>query len=332
MDQRHTQIDVDLSVDEIALHWLSRRMSGSMSAEERREFESWRDAAPENKEALSEAEALLSRVDSIGDEVLAREFERELCALAARRDSRQSWFAALAATLAAILFVGVIGVYTGGVSRDRPALAYETSIGEEQKVTLADGSLVELNTSSRIEVDYSQSMRAVALSSGEVFFNVEKDAARPFVVKTKLAAITVTGTSFNVSTFDDRSVIYVLTGVVDVKPKNGGSATLLAGDAISIEKDGVSGPVRRFDPGLVFAWRKGKARFRDAPLGEVVQSLNRYFTTPIMLADPELEKLSVTGEFDIRDRDTAVAALKLIFNLDGTDEPARTVLRKGEHE
>ncbi len=216
--------------------------------------------------------------------------------------------------------------------RGRPTLAYETSIGDAKKVTLADGSLIELNTSSRVEVDYSRSMRTVELSGGEAYFNVEKDATRPFVVKTSLAAISVTGTSFNVSTIDDRSVVHVLTGVVDVRPKRGPPSTLLAGDAIAIEQNGASGPVLRYDPSLVFGWRTGKARFRDAPLGDVLQSLNRYFPTPITLADQSLATLPVTGEFDIRDRDTAVAALKLVFNLESADEPARTILRKVENE
>ena len=113
---------------------------------------------------------------------------------------------------------------------------------------------------------------------------------------------------------------------MDVAPNLGPVATLLAGDTIEISAEGSPGAITRYDPSIVLAWRSGKARFREEPLGNVLHSLNRYFDTPIELGDPSLADLPVTGEFDVRDRDTTVRALTLAFNLEGKEEPARIML------
>lgn len=314
-----------------AAYWMMRRQSGAMSAVEEREFLEWRTASEDNRRALLELESVLAAADAEGDALLAEEFERQMNdAAEAGARSKGAPFARIAASVAAIAVMSAaafIAVRSWPPPADPADVAYETGIGEQELVTLADGSQAQLNTASRISVRFSKDERRIELAAGEAFFDVEKDQARPFVVHTPNAAITVTGTSFDIHSEADRSSVHVVTGAVDVAPRFGPASTLLAGDAIEIGADGKASAVSRFDPSLILAWRGGKARFRDEPLGEVVKSLNRYFTTPIAIEDDALARLPVTGEFDIRDRDTAVKALALIFGLEATDEPAKTVLK-----
>lgn len=330
MDQRPTHLQPADPPSDEAVFWMMRRLSGSMDASERAALSDWLKASPDNAGAYAELERKLAGVDQQGEALLAEEFERQLETEAYREGKgRRLHYGRVAATLAAVAAMSVIAVFAiefrSSSSREQAA-AYSTSIGQFRRIALEDGSVTELNTASKIVVAYTATKRTVELAGGEAFFNVEKDAARPFFVKTERAVIGVTGTSFAVSADSDRSTVHVLTGVVDVAPLTGPSSTLLAGDMIEIYGDGRAGPVRRYDPGLVLAWRNGKARFREEPLGDVVASLNRYFETPIVLGDKELAALPVTGEFDIRDRDMAVAALELIFNLESREEPARVVL------
>ncbi len=240
---------------------------------------------------------------------------------------RRSGFMRIAAGLAAAAGVGLTALFFDSRSAIETA-EYATDVGQSRRVVLEDGSEVELNTASRLAVTFDNEHRSVELAAGEAFFNVEKDRERPFIVSTPTATIAVTGTSFSVSSEEARSIVHVLTGVVDVTPQNGVQATLLAGDMIEIDAAGAAGGVHRFDASLAFAWRNGKARFREEPLANVVRSLNRYFETPIVIEDETLADLPVTGEFDITDRDTAVRALEIAFDLEGGDEPARTVLRR----
>jgi transmembrane sensor len=311
-----------------------RRQSGAMASSEERDFEAWRAASEENRRALAELENALDELDGYGETLLAEEFERQL------NDAAQPYASAsraplnrIAASLAAFALLTAAtfaAIKIAGSSAPPDVIAYDTGVGESEMVVLADGSQAQLNTASKIAVHYTADERRIDLIAGEAFFDVDKDHARPFVVQTSNASITVTGTSFDVFSDGDHASVHVLSGVVDVAPRFGPASTLLAGDMVEIDGDGKASAVSRFDPSLILAWRGGKARFRDEPLGDVVKSLNRYFATPIALEGKALTGLPVTGEFDVRDRDTAVRALELIFGLEASDEPGRTVLKAAE--
>lgn len=311
-------------------YWAMRRQSGTMTSDEDRAFEAWLSASEENRLAWTGLENILGAVDQNAEALLADEFERQLND-AAHPEIRRTTapIVRVAASIAAVAFFSAaafVSMKIWGPSSKPEIVAYETAIGESETFLLADGSQAQLNTASRIAVQYSKDERRVELVSGEAFFSVDKDNKRPFIVQTENAAIVVTGTSFDVLYEGNRASVHVVTGVVDVTPRFGPTSTLLAGDTIEIDSEGRASAVARFDPSLILAWRGGKARFRDKPLGEVVASLNRYFSTPITLEDEALAELPVTGEFDVRDRETAIKALALIFGLEATDEPARTVL------
>ncbi|MEZ5897671.1 MAG: FecR family protein [Parvularculaceae bacterium] len=314
--------------DDLAAYWMARKMSGAMKAEERRSFEEWLNAAEENRHAFAEMERALSLSDALDIDVLTAEFERELHEEASlKHTSTRRMAIAASVTLAAIAVTGALFLRNSAAPAPQ---VYATAIGDARAVALDDGSQIDLNTETRIEVAYSGAQRSVKLTAGQAFFNVEPDRARPFVIDAGDATITVTGTAFDVSKHGDGVVVSVLSGAVDVKPQFGPGAVLLAGDQVAVDADGATGAVIRFDPGDVFAWRAGKARFHERPLGEVVTELNRYFRTPISLGDAALETLPVTGEFDIRDQDAAIRALTLSFNLDAQPAPARIVLAPRE--
>lgn len=314
-----------------AAYWVMRRQSGTMSPGEARDLEIWRQASDENRRTLAELETGLSRLDLIGEALLAEEFEKQLNDAAQHKNHvLRTPMMRIAASVAVVALVSSAAFLSSKALRPQASpefVAYDTTVGESEKIKLADGSQAQLNTASEIAVRFSKTERRVDLIAGEAFFDVDKDHARPFVVETSNGSITVTGTSFNVLSDMDRTSVHVLSGVVDVAPRFGQASTLLAGDMVEIDSGGRASAVLRFDPSLVLAWRGGKARFRDEPLGDVVRSLNRYFPTPIALADSTLAELPVTGEFDVRDRDTAVKALALIFGLEASEEPARTVLK-----
>ncbi len=314
--------------DDLAAYWMARKMSGAMKAEERRSFEEWLNAAEENRRAFTETERALSLSDALDVDVLTAEFERELHEEASvRRMSTRRMAIAASIMLAATAVTGAL--FMRNFAAPAPEI-YATATGDARVVALDDGSQIDLNAQTRIEVAYSGAQRSVKLAAGQAFFNVERDRARPFVIDAGDATITVTGTAFDVSKYGDGVVVSVQSGAVDVKPQFGPSAVLLAGDQVAIDAEGVASEVIRFDPGNVFAWRSGKARFNERPLGEVVAELNRHFKTPITLGDATLASLPVTGEFDIRDQDAAIRALEFSFDLDAQAAPARIVLAPRE--
>lgn len=312
------------SPHEEAAFWQSRLMSGAMLEQERVAFEAWLAESDENRTAFSEIERALEVIDEGGVDALAREFEDELEMRAQRAEHRHARYAAIAASLVLVCTV-IAGLALRSFSPSEPQL-YATAIGQIEKVGLKDGSVIELNTQSAIEVAYQRDFRGVSLTKGQALFTVERDTTRPFVVATEQADIVVTGTVFDIDIFDGDTVVSVVSGVVDVRPSAGGSVTLLAGDKIVVTGEGVAGPVERFDANQTIAWRHGKLRYREAPLGTVVEDLNRYFEKPIDLADANLAMLPVTGEFETSDQAAAVRGLSLSFSLSAEEEADRIVL------
>ncbi|MEK7265404.1 MAG: FecR domain-containing protein, partial [Pseudomonadota bacterium] len=323
MNQRNSTPAIDTPPGDAAAYWQMRKHSGAMSAEEREAFMKWLRASPENAREFAILEKMLAAADTHAQALLASEFESEMKARSERdAEQRNGRVGKVAAALATVAIAAVIAIFAQQY-RPQEVMAYETAKGRHQTVELDDGSAAEMNTGTAITVAYSRSKREVTLLSGEAFFTVEKDKSRPFVVKADQAEVPVTGTSFSVSELKGKLSVHVLTGVVDVAPQEGPASTLLAGDMIEVGEDGRAGPITRYDPSMALAWRGGTARFRGEPLGDVLETLNRYFDTPIELSDRSLAALPVTGEFDIRDRDTAVTALALIFNLESEEQPAR---------
>lgn len=318
-----TEYQVDDPNAEAAL-WLMRERSGRMSDDERERFDAWLSSA-ENKAAYDALLAADAGLEEFGHELLAENFEAELHELNDEREARRlSWpqFTALAATLLVAL-VSVSFVLPGdSVS----TVEFRTALGAQQRVPLEDGSVVTLNSGSEMEVSLARSHRDVDLERGEAFFDVARDQNRVFRVETDHGAITVVGTSFNVRTERDVTSVSVVSGIVDVRPEGGETVTLLAGESIRFGPS--VGVVRKgaFDATGVLAWRRGRVVVADRPLSEVLDELNRYYPTPIVLGANAPADAPVTGEFPIDDPDVAVRGLTAALGLQAQTRQGGIVL------
>jgi transmembrane sensor len=314
----------DKPAGDAAIMWRARLDSGAMSASERLAFERWL-AAPANAASFARLEAALARLDDDGAEILAREYERELQAAAAR-PFLQRRAAALAAAAALVALAIPTALLLG-----RPAapVAFATGVGEKRTVALADGSRVTLSTDTKITALIGAGRRKVALERGEALFEVAPDGARPFTVATTRADVVVAGTVFDVRAAGGLSSVYVISGAVEVRSPSGEGATLLAGDSISVGASGPSG-VARFDANVVLAWRRDRLKFVDARLAEALAELNRHYAIPIALDGASLSALPLSGDVPTNDQDAAVRAIAMAFDLDVRKEADRIVLFRGE--
>lgn len=312
-----------------AARWIARRQSGELTREGRREFFEWLGASDENRAAYAQFESTLESFDEAGEELLADELERELTeefnrGEEIRRRPRRAPVHRLAiAASVGMLIAGaaiIAPIYPAGEGQ-----AYATAVGEQINVALEDGSIATLNTNSKIDVRYSSGKRKVEFRQGEALFEVARDAQRPFVVKTPLATIKVTGTTFDVRSTPHETMILVVSGSVSVTPKGEEAAILSGGEQLRVDISG-AGKIARIDPARALSWRTGKAQYQDQPLGNVLNDLNRYFKTPIALSDASLAGMPVTGEFDLKDQETAVAALAAAFDLRVRRDADRIVL------
>ncbi|WP_445427692.1 FecR family protein [Alishewanella sp. HL-SH05] len=198
---------------------------------------------------------------------------------------------------------------------------FETAVGEVSNILLADGSTLSLNTQSALTVAFSAGQRLVTLSRGEVFFDVAKDANRPFIIDTGERQIKVIGTKFNVRKLPHETLlkIAVLEGKVAVKnlvkPLQAKEVeavqALLAGDIAAFSEQ--NEVIQQNQPQQVSqaqTWRQGIMRFDNESLDHVVQEFNRYRTRKITIIDEQVKNYRISGVFHLADGEAILSALE----------------------
>ncbi|MBV8806507.1 MAG: FecR domain-containing protein [Sinobacteraceae bacterium] len=252
---------------------------------------------------------------------------RTLLSRRERGVSNRGWRVALAAAL----LVG-IGLSVTYLSWHLP-MTFQTVVGEQRSFTLQDGSIVFLNTNSKVRVRWLPQERHIDLVRGEARFKVAKDALRPFIVATTTAGVRAVGTIFNVRAEPASTQVAVLEGQVEVTvastpevaentqaPAKEGSAAvpartssrvrLAAGERAAVTSVGIetnTGPPIE----SVMAWTDRRLVFRDQPLTAVLREFNRYRVQPLVLDDPALAALKISGVFDLSDPESLIAYLSL---------------------
>lgn len=211
----------------------------------------------------------------------------------------------------AALAACVVALVAGPTMLTRYQADYATQTAETRRITLADGSTVDLSAASAIAVDFSGNRRSVRLLSGEAFFDVKPDSTRPFTVDAGGELdITVVGTAFDVDITPQFATVQLAHGAVDLSA-SGSSATmtLRPGDSASLDRD--SGRLSRSstDVEAMATWRDGKLFVQDVPIATVVAALQRYHSAWITVASGELGARRVTGLYDLSDPDRALDAL-----------------------
>jgi len=286
-------------VDEAAAGWFLRRRSPDWSGEDARALDAWLDADPAHRASFADmAETWELAGRAAGGESL-RAMRAQ--ALAARPERRHAPWARIAAALAVVVLAGGGGWLAlrdagGGQGAAAPAQVYRTAVGERATITLVDGSSLRLNTNSEVAVDYLPGRRNLRLVSGEAWFDVAKDPSRPFVVSAKDHTVTAVGTSFDVRLEPAGLRVAVTEGRVAVDAARGRRLSeVKAGERMDVA--GETAVVRPNTGPLAGDWRDGRIEFASVTLAEAVAEMNRYRTTPIVLADPAAGRLRVSGTF-----------------------------------
>lgn len=154
-------------------------------------------------------------------------------------------------------------------------------IGTHEEVILSDGTHVWLNAGSLLVYPstFTDNIRNVFLA-GEAYFDVSKDKKRPFVVSTNFLKMKVLGTTFNVSAYpEDTEVSATLeTGILKVMVNDRPEAYLLKPDDQLIYSS-LTGKViqQKVDASVHSEWRKGCLLFTNAPLSDIMRTLERMY-------------------------------------------------------
>lgn len=181
---------------------------------------------------------------------------------------------------------------------------YRTSTGELKSIPLPDGSTATLGPDSAIALDFSDNRRGIDLLAGMGYFEVAKDAARPFVVATSGLAATALGTAFDVS--NDAGVVSVSVdhGLVEASASGlsaRGTERLGAGEWLTFDLATHSLNRGSRDAFQIAAWRTGMIVAEKETVSALIARIARWQSGKVVIANPYLGSKLVSGVFDLRD-------------------------------
>ena len=182
-------------------------------------------------------------------------------------------------------------------TEEKPVKSNELVIprGGENTVILADGTTVHLNAGSKLTYPgrFAGKRRVVALE-GEAYFDVVKDETRPFIVQTHLGEVTVLGTAFNINAYTDASVYTTLVhGKVQFSSSSIGTIILSPGEQAVVSANGSE--KRMVDLDEYVGWVDGRYVFNNRPLGEIMQTFERWYDIQVYYETPHLRDITYSG-------------------------------------
>jgi transmembrane sensor len=244
---------------------------------------------------------------------------------------RRAVLGAIAATVAAVVGLATVGGREMLWNAHRyTAQTYQTGVGQRATVTLPDGTMVTLNTDSRVRTRGSAERRLVYLDRGQAFFKVAHDKAHPFVVTAAGRTITALGTAFDVRVDDGKTLkVTLVEGRVRVEapprpavPQRVGKATvvklpaapgqateMVAGTELDA-RDDAKWDLARADVRRETSWTTGQLVFYATPLRQVVAELNRYSEKKIVVDDGAFADRPISGTFRAGDVETFARGLE----------------------
>lgn len=211
-------------IAEAAGFWDARLRAPGCTDKDRQDFAAWRDANPAHREAIERLQSIVSTLRRERSRADLRAFRDAALAMANRRRKRVMWsVAASVSTLMLAALLVALGPQIAGFSWGQGDTFY-TGTGQRSTVTLPDGSAVELNSETRIQVAFRAERRSVELLEGQAIFQVAKDPLRPFVVQAGDREIVAVGTAFDVRLDSSAVRVTLLEGKVAVTPQGGAAA------------------------------------------------------------------------------------------------------------
>lgn len=287
-------------IDDEAADWAARVDGRGLDAEHDPRLRAWLAGDPRRAGAFLRAQAAISFLDR------GRALGGADAPSPATRPSRRALIAGVGSACAA----GLVGGATLWTARPQ---RLDTRLGEIRRVPLADGSLVAINTRSALEVALKPDSRQVVLKRGEAWFQVAKDAERPFVVAAGRARVRAVGTAFSVRRADSGVDVMVTEGVVEawIEGRPGPRQHLAAGARVQLA-DAATPAVVADSPSEIersLAWRNGEIALDGERLDEAAAQFNRYNSRKIVIDDPDLARQRFVGLFRTNEPESFAAAV-----------------------
>jgi len=312
--------------DEAAAVWTIRLAEGEL-AHEQELFAEWLALAPGNRDAWERAQRGWTLFDSAEDDELLEEMRRH--ARTARPASHQNWkkFAAAAAALLVVVSGSILvnrgGIVPGetgssaGPGNAPPVVAasqtFESGRELPKLITLSDGTRLTLDAQSRVIAQFTADQRNIKLVSGRAFLDVRHDSSRPLTVRAADLRVVDIGTKFDVELAAESVRVELLEGRLSVtSPRLRAPLVLSPGERLTA-KGGSRPVVAKVPSDSSLGWQNGFATFDDIKLSEAAAVLNRYPGPTLVVRDPRVSSLRVSGNFRLGDAERFGRTIEQIY-------------------
>jgi transmembrane sensor len=296
-----------------AAAWLARLRSEERTADDERGFRAWLAESDANRAAFEITNNVFEMAGTPRRAVAPAQV-----APVTRRHVLRTGVGLAAASVAGI------AIYL------RSGTTYATEIGEQRDVSLEDGTRVRLDTDSEIRVSMNDDHRRVQLRRGRAHFNVTADPARPFQVVARDQLVTASHGEFDVSR--EGVLVSVLPQAAPVQVANENSATgistprtIMPGKLAVFAEDKL---VREEQPEMqrAVAWRHGRLALFQEPLAEAVAQMNRYTRRPIVILDPGIAQMRISGNYSVGDAQAFATSISVLLPVEVRLERDRITL------
>ncbi len=291
---------VSARVLDAAIAW-QLSLDGGASAVEREEFAKWHAAHEEHARAWRQLGMLDQRFSVAAGP--ARN------ALVQSREGLRRRVRKLGRGVASVVLVAGLALFAGEryLPVDYWLADQRTATGEQRTLRLTDGTVINLNTHSALDVRFDEKQRRIVLQEGEILIETGHNDSRPFIVETRDGRMRALGTRFLVKREDQGTRLGVLQSAVAARAQAGQDEHVFKeGQQVLMRRDGL-GPQQALNLGAD-AWTRGMLVVDNARLGDLIDELGRYRRGHLGVA-PEVADLRITGSFPLQDTDLALNAL-----------------------
>lgn len=314
---------------------VARKISGQASYGENQKFDAWINSSQDAEDTYSDLQRIWAKryfteedIELVSQEE-AREKIWQNTFGKKENPARRRFTISLIIKIAAVFIIFLTTVFAVFFTVDKnpdvvPQLTEikkHTLPGQKSTITLRDGTLVWLNSGSKISYlsNYNDSLRIIRLE-GQAFFEVFEDNTKPFIVKCRNLKVETLGTSFDVNAYDDSHIhVNLLSGSVrlsmpDVDMNknlllNPGEYSVVDGDNKFIE-NGI------FDPKQVLAWKEGRLIFKNASIEEILPKLELWYGVKIINLLSVNSQKPFTGTFEKENLDNILHNMGKVLDFE----------------
>lgn len=287
------------SINRQAADWLARLHADNRAAGDEAAFRTWLKADPSHEDAFERASMIWDAAGGLRDQPIARQAP----APAPRLSRRAVMAGGGALFVAGGLSLGWQQAYAG---------VYRTGIGEQRRLRLDDGTRVMLDTDTRIRFRASSSARTLSLATGRIDLEIATDA-RPFVIEAGERRVIAAAARLDLRRDGDSVALTAIQGSARIDAPGAPAPVPLAqGTRIAMAE---GRPDRLDQPELedLIAWQSGRLAFRDETIAQAATEMNRYSTRALVVADPKVAALRLSGVYRVGDPEAFARSLAVLL-------------------